>query len=354
MEKTYANATILEGEELEVTSGYITVEEGRIKEVGEGSPHRNYEDLKRGIVCPSFTNAHTHIGDACAQDFEAYRSIGERVGPGGAKFDVLANEQNVREGIRYAFKEMQAQGTGAFADFREGGLEGAGLLKEELERAEIRGVILGRPDSDSVEELLENCHGLGISSLKAYEKSSLRRWRKLADKSGKIFALHSGETEDDIAEALKLEPDFLVHLTSAREESLQRVSDARVRVVLCPRANASLAVGMPNIKHIMENTLSALGTDNVMANSLSMLCEAEFAFKCARGLSRDYSFQAREVLKAATLNGRKILGLPSNAIEEGNPASLVMFRGNKYLYDPLLGIIHRFEKSDILKFIAGG
>jgi len=351
MAKVYGNAVILEGEELEVTRGYLVVEDGRIKEIGEGNPGKGYINLKRGIVCPSFTNAHTHIGDACAQDYKPYLSIEKRVGPEGAKFEILRREEKVREGIRYSLGEMEAQGTGAFSDFREGGAKGARILREELEGCRLKGVILGRPNGDEIARVLEQVQGIGISSLEGMPEGHVRKWRREAEKRGKIFALHAGEVKDDLEEALGLKPDFVVHLTNAGRKNLEKVFSSQAKVVLCPRANASFADGLPPVKEVMEGTTTALGTDNVMANSLSMLREAEFAFKVARAQSRDYTFSAKEVLRAATMNGRKVLNLPSNVLEEENRASFVVFRNHNYLYDPILGIIHRLEKGDLLKFI---
>ncbi len=352
MEKIYGNAIILDGKDFEITRGYIVVRDGRIKEIGEGRPSKSFEDLKRGIVCPSFTNAHVHTGDASAQDYGIYKSIEERIGAEGLKFRVIEDKEKVKAGIEYALKEMKLQGTGAFADFREGGIEGVKLLKDALDKIKIKGVILGRLNGDTPEKVLEYSHGFGISSTDAYNFDTFRNLRELAKNEKKLFALHAGEVKDDIKEALKLRPDFIVHLTQADEESLEEIFKSKTKAVLCPRANATLAVGLPRIKDILENTLTAIGTDNVMINSLSMLREAEFIFKIARAQSRDYRFSAADVLKAATINGRKVLKLDDNSLEEDNIADFIVFKNNRYIYNPTLGIIHRFEKSDIIKIIT--
>ncbi len=353
MKRIFGNAVVLAGEELEPTRGYVVVEDGRIAEVGTGNPGRSYTDLKRGIICPSFTNAHTHVGDACGRDAGAYRSISERVGRGGVKFELLKNERRVKEGICSALEEMLSSGTICFADFREGGTRGAEILSSTAETWPVHPVVLGRPDGDNPEEVLERCDGFGISSAADYQEEELLRLRRLAERVGKLFAVHCAEVRDDTPEVLRLRPDFVVHLTSATEKSIAEVVRRRVPVVLCPRANGSFAVGLPRVKEILEGTLVALGTDNVMANSLNMLREMEFTFKLARGMSRDYRLDAVEILKAATLNGRKILKLKSNAIEDGNPASFLIFRNNKYIYDPILGIVHRFRACDIKGIVEG-
>ena len=354
MKRIFGNAVILAGDELEPTHGYLVVEDGVIVEVGEGSPgRRSYIDLKRGIICPSFTNAHTHVGDACGRDAGAYKSISERVGKGGVKFELLRDEGKVKRGMASALEEMLTSGTLAFADFREGGARGVELLKSVAGASPVDATVLGRPDGDDPAEVLEQCHGFGISSVADYADKELLELRRLARRRGKLFAVHCAEVNDDTAEVLKLEPDFVVHLTNAGDAGIEEVFHRKIPAVLCPRANGSFAVGLPRIKEILEGTLVALGTDNSMANSLNMLREMEFAFKLARGMSRDYELDAREILKAATLNGRKLLKLESNAIEDGNLASFIIFRNNNYIYDPVLGIVHRFEISDIKGIVKG-
>ncbi len=106
------NATILAGNELSPVEGYLKVKNGRIKEIGSGScPHKNAVDAKRGIIFPSFTNAHVHLSDSIAPDAGAYEKIGMRVGKGGIKFQVLEERQKeIPSGIRASLKEMAAGG----------------------------------------------------------------------------------------------------------------------------------------------------------------------------------------------------------------------------------------------------
>ncbi|MBI5253227.1 MAG: amidohydrolase family protein [Euryarchaeota archaeon] len=350
--RVFSNATLLCGEEFEVVKGYVAVENGVIKEIGEGrAPYRNVTDAKRGIIFPAFTNAHVHLGDSIARDLAAYEHIGRRVGRRGAKFEVL-KKREVSKGIRCSLNEMLNLGTTAFCDFREGGMKGIKQLKSALLKNQDA-VMLGRPNGDNIEEVLKNCDGIGISSVADYPPGELKKISSAVKKSGKLLALHAAEVGDDVNEALKLKPDFLVHVTNAGEESLQKIFDSKIPVVLCPRANAMLGVGMPRIKEIFENASVAFGTDNVMVNSLNMFREMEFAFKAARGLSRDYKFDARKILEAATLNGRKILGLKSSAIREGNEANFIILGNRKYLYDPILAIVHRYEASDIRSVVRG-
>ncbi len=352
--RCFKNATILQGEELEATRGYLVVEKGAIAEIGSGRcPYKSALDVKRGIIAPSFTNAHVHLGDAVAQDFGACETLEKRVGRGGLKFEALKkHEKEVPRAIRAALKEMLLGGTTAFSDFREGGVKGIAQLKSALIPWQEE-IVLGRPDGDSLEKVLKSCSGIGVSSVADYSTEELKKIADAVKKQKKLLAIHAGETSDDIAEALRYSPDFIVHATNASEASVQQISASKTPVVLCPRSNAVSGAGLPKIRELLEETLVALGTDNVMLNSPSMLREAEFAFKLMRGMSRDCKLDAREILKAATLNGRKILHLPSTAVEEKGRANFIIFKARKYLYDPVLAIIHRYEAQDIRGIVAG-
>jgi cytosine/adenosine deaminase-related metal-dependent hydrolase len=349
------NVQILCGEELEVVEGHLVLREGTIERIGEGkSPYRNGRDLKRGLLCPAFTNAHIHLGDSMAQDYGAYRSIEERVGEGGLKFQVLGRKKGeIVPAIRQTLGEMFASGTTTFCDFREGGAEGVRLLRTALD-PRLDAVILGRPiGGGGVGEVLDAANGLGISSVADHSEEELRSLRDAAWRAGKLFGIHCGEVTNDLPKALELSPDLLVHLTHAGRGDLKRVLSSRVPVVLCPRANGMLGVGLPPIAELLGEAEVALGTDNVMVNSPSMFREMDFALKLARGTARDPGWDGRRVLAAATFHGRKALGLESNSIEEGKEANFILFRRRSFLYDPVLAVIQRYGPGDIREVVKG-
>jgi cytosine/adenosine deaminase-related metal-dependent hydrolase len=345
MKRVFDNATILYGEELEEIKGYLVLKDGVIQEVGEGSYPGPSEDVKGGIISPSFTNSHVHLGDSAGQDVGTYLPLVDKVGRRGIKYKIHKNP-DAKEGIVNSLISMKESGTTAFCDFREGGVEGIKLLKSVLN---MSARILGRPNSD--ENIFKYCDGFGISSIKDYSEGDLERI--LSHRGDKLVGIHSGECSDDIDAVLSIEPDFLVHLSNASEESLKKVFKKKIPVVLCPRANAAFGVGIADLESIFAGEcLIALGTDNVMANSTNMLREMEFLWKLYRGLYTDYSFDARIVLRAATINGRKLLKLPDNSIKEGNQADFLITRRLKFTHDPVLAMIHRVEVNDIKEVVS--
>lgn len=356
MKHVLSNATILSGEDFEVVKGYMVIDDKIIEEIGEGSYHGKSIDVKGGIIFPSFINSHTHVGDSLAPDIGAYATIDERVGKDGFKHRILEEKSaQVSGAINATLKEMLKGGCTAISDFREGGLEGIKQLKSAIP-PHMDCVIMGRPGPDQLEEVLENCDGIGISSIEDYSEEDLKIVSTTVRRRSKILGVHVGEVVDDLERALSFKPDFMVHLTNVNVlgENLENINRAGIPVILCPRANAMLGVGIPRLKELFDSTLVALGTDNVMINSPDMFREMEFTFKIIRGMYKDHKFKADQILKAATLNGRKIFALPDNSIMEGNLADFIVAKKGDYITDPVLSLVHRTDKNDVRAVFKNG
>ena len=77
-----------------------------------------------------------------------------------------------------------------------------------------------------------------------------------ARKAGQAVAIHAGEAaNDDISDAISLEPDFLVHMNHATKEDMKDVASAGIPVVVCPRSNLVTGVGLPDVKRMTEKEL---------------------------------------------------------------------------------------------------
>ncbi len=163
-----SNAVIFEGDELELTRGYMVIRGGVIEEIGEGSPPKRGVDLKRGFVLPPFINAHTHIADAVAKELYLGKTQPQVVGPKGAKFRAIKKpERELVGAIRTELEEMFRTGTLAHCDFREGGLAGVKVLQKER-HSRVKSVVLGRISKRAeLGDLLRACDGLGLPSLDA-------------------------------------------------------------------------------------------------------------------------------------------------------------------------------------------
>jgi len=240
---------------------------------------------------------------------------------------------------------MQRSGTGAFVEFREGGVDGIEDINAALTESDLESVVLGRETVAA----MEAADGFGASGANDAEFGAERRATRRA---GKIFGIHAGEVDSsDINSAMDLDPDFLVHMTHAENLHLERVADSEIPVVVCPRSNIVTGVGRPPVEALGDRTTVALGTDNVFLNSPSMFREMAFTSKL-------YDLSARDVLRMATVNGAEMVGLDCGLVEAGRPASLLVLDGDSdnltSVQDPVRAVVRRAETADVERVVLPG
>lgn len=367
------NAVLLEGDELEVTSGYLIIRDGVIEEIGEGTPAGRGKDLKRAFIIPPFVNAHTHVADSVAKDIYLGKTQTKVVGPNGAKFRELRSrtESEIIDAVRTTLDDMLRTGTLAHCDFREGGLAGIELLHRSSNPS-VHSIILGRPsNSEKLEEILKASDGVGLPSLEGLELIAFKRIAEKVARTKKILAVHVAETADsqrssisatgksEVRRALELNPSFLVHCTWATEEDFNHICRAGVPVVFCARANSLLGVGVPPINlALAKGAKFCLGTDNVIVCQPNIFEELSFAWACLRRANGGAGGEeARKLLRSVTVEARKLFSLPWGPIQEGSPATfMVLGRGQNLLNltDLHAGIVNRARADNIKEIYLDG
>jgi len=334
--------TILRGRTFEPVEGRVVVEDGDIVAVEETAVESD------AIVAPAFVNAHTHLGDSVAKDagLDDDLSLAELVAPpDGLKHRLLraADREDLVAAMRGSLRYMAAGGTATCVEFREGGVDGVRAVEAAADGLSIDPVVLGRETVAA----MEASDGFGASGANDAE---FERERRATREAGKLFGIHAGEVDaSDIDPALDLDPEFLVHVVHPEQWHLDRIEDAEVPVVLCPRSNAVTDVGLPPAAELAERTTVALGTDNVFTNAPSMFREMEF-------LANVSDLDSRAVLRAATAGGAAVLGVDWGVVEPGRPAKLQVIDGGSDnlagTRDPVRAIVHRAENGDVERLIV--
>jgi cytosine/adenosine deaminase-related metal-dependent hydrolase len=294
------------------TSGYLDLE--RNQEMGvirKGTPSE--KPIARGLILPTFVNSHTHIGDSFigSKHLQLPRDVKDLMAPpAGLKHRLLkeASEKEILEGIQTSLRQMTASGTSCFCDFRERGLIGVFQLRKAMKNCSLDSVILSRPlqmtyEKEELDLLLQNSDGIGLSSISDWEPSEIEKIAKHVRTKKKLFALHASEVvREDIDRILDLHPNLLVHMIAATKEDLERVNDANVSIVVCPRSY--LFFRLKNDLAFMKKTgvTLLLGTDNAMINIPDVIEEVRMVLKTG-------AFSLEELLTNVTYTPRKALNL---------------------------------------------
>jgi cytosine/adenosine deaminase-related metal-dependent hydrolase len=339
------------------------------------------------LLIPGLINSHTHLGDSIAKDIALDKNPDSKINPiFGIKQKILkeTNPRVLSHFMRKTVKSMLKKGITTFVDFRESGLDGVLLMQKALSNIPIRSIVLGRieyyqskeqikrntpiPQSfqNQIDILLKNCDGIGISGSNENSDSSLKQFSK----TKKIRAIHCAETKQSYLKSkqttrktepmrsILLKPDFLVHMTYATKNDLKFVSKKIRGIVVCPRANASLAEGIPNVDQMLKAKCNvAIGTDNVMINSPDMFREMDFLWKVTMGIQKK-RIDPKKILKMATVNAGKLLDKKIGCIKEGYLADGVFIKKDNLDLDPLqnphASIVHRANENSIKAVMIEG
>lgn len=385
------NISVLLGDELNfVSNTNIQIQNNKFKRIqSKIKPSRKEEhfDCEGLLMIPGFVNAHTHIGDSIGKDITLNSSVDKKIHPVfGAKSKILKNtsKANLTSFMKNSCYSMIRKGITTFVDFREGGLDGVILLKKVLSETPIRSIILGRIEFyqdvvqikknnrfpgekiDEFNELIKKCDGIGVSGANENSTSILNYYSKIT----KLRAIHSSETKQSVSRskkntgisetirALSLKPHFLVHMTHASKSDLHSAAKKIRGIVICPRANSSLAEGIPDIELMQKAGCTlALGTDNVMINSPDMFREMDFLWKVTMGIHKK-RINPKDILKMATVNGGKILKKNIGVIGNGKIADCIFLDKHSLdlepMHDPYASIVHRASESTIKAVMIGG
>ena len=376
---TIANGIILKGQDLLPVRENIVVEDGRIIEISKDANEGKIIDVGGSVVCPSFINGHVHIGDSIIKDEGYGLTLSEMVKPpNGVKHVALskASDDELIGAMKDSMWDMVYSGTTHFIDYREGGIEGVKLLREASKDIPIKPIILGRDDSfygddpdlgkvkTAIRKLLKVADGIAPSGFGEITSEVADLIVEECNRQDKISSIHVGESESNQIESLNtygvseigkgIKSDFnqLVHLTNPKSDDLTSVAKSNQNVVVCPRANATLNVGVAPLNRMLDLGIRPLiGTDNVMLNSPNMLRELEFTLKLMSVYYKNY-INPVDLLKMATtnicaFNINKIV--QKSVIMENNFAEFIVYKS--FSRNPYLNICNRAETKNILYII---
>lgn len=356
----------------------ILIEDGRIKKIGSiNETADRIIDATDMAVMPGLINAHTHVGMSV---FRGYQDELELMNWLSEMWKV--EDKMKKDDVYYASMisgiEMIKSGTTTFNDqyfFEEQTAKVAEILGL---RAILSRCIIGDGEECVVrtreaEELYNEWHNkadgrikicVGIHSPYTCPPDTIKRALELADRLGTPVHVHYLETKDEIDKVYNMYETTVteyfknlnlfnnhvilahgVHINDLDINVLKNISGG---VVHNPISNMKLGSGFAPVKQLRENGINvALGTDGQgSTNTLDMFEEIKLAAYLQKGLfMNSTAISAMDVLKMATIEGAKVLGIDSEvgSIEVGKKADIILIDLNKP---------HLMPRHDICSLLA--
>jgi 5-methylthioadenosine/S-adenosylhomocysteine deaminase len=186
---------------------------------------------------------------------------------------------------------------------------------------------------------------MGLEHLFYCTPEAYRNARRLSDEYGIGIHTHACEQREEEAAVLArfgkrsipLLHDYgllgprtaLAHCVWLNADEIALLADTGTAVAHCPCSNAKLASGVAPVPELRRAGVTVgLGSDgNVCNNSVDLFEEMKFASLLQKAHRLDATaLPAREVLRMATIDGAKLLGLDHEigSIEPGKKADLIL------------------------------
>lgn len=363
------NARILKMTGEDIFFSNIVVTDDRITYIGEAyqkyGPFDIVRDCKGNLLMPGFKNAHTHSAmtflRSKADDLKLQDWLFGVVLPREEKF----RKNDVYELAKLAFLEYLTSGITACFDQYYSPLE-SGRAAEEMG---MRIVLLGtynknNVDLPSVYKSFNDNDGLvkycfGVHAEYTLEKGELEKVVEATHEMKSPFFAHICETEKEVKDCYEkrgMSPVAFFekmgaydyggggyHCIYFSDDDIEIFKRHNCTVVTCPGSNTKLASGIAPICKYLERGLNiAIGTDGPASNnSLDMFKEMTLLYSLQKVSLKDASaLPAYEVLKMATVNGAKAMGLvDSDVLEVGKKADIIEIDLSRPNMQPINNIV---------------
>lgn len=237
-----------------------------------------------------------------------------------------------------------------------------------------------------LEELIEEYRGsesvkisVGIHGLYTSSEEYVKKGVELATKNNLLLHMHFCENSKEVEDIKKrykvrfpahvLAKHFssnkmlLAHCVKLEKEDIDIMKKLDISVSHCPISNLKLGCGIAKIKDMMDKNINiSLGTDGQGSGSnLDMFEVMKFTALLQKGLKEDPSvISAYDVLKMATINGAKALGIANRgSIEIGKMADIILIDLEKDIVtrpvnDIFADIVYNAKGTNVTDTIING
>lgn len=373
----------------------IQIEENKITAIGkkiEDSGADKVIDATGKVVMPGLINTHSHVPMSifketvdgyCLQDW-----LTKKIWP--------MEEKLTKEDIYYAsllsFIEMIKTGTTTINDMYFMTEEIIKAAKKMGVRLQTSRTLMGEDNEEGkerikeLEELLEKYEGkdklitfnVAIHGLYTSTKQYVQKCIAFAKKRNLPIHMHFCENTkevEDIQNAYQMEPTqvleeefkeqklILAHSVKLTKKQIEQMKNLDISISHCPVSNLKLGCGIAQIAEMVKQGINvSLGTDGQGSGSnLDLFETMKYTALLQKGIQEDATLlPAYEVLKMATINGAKALGLEKQigSIEEGKYADIILLDLSNAVTNPVNDlcstIVYNVKGSNVVTTIIHG
>lgn len=377
--------TMADGEVIK--NGNIYIENEKIKKITSDNIDFSYDkkiDGKNYLAMPGFVNAHTHVGMSLFRNFsddvELMTWLNKKIWP----LEDKLIEEDVYWASLLSHAEMIMTGTTSFADMYYFEDQTIKALEKSKMRAQIsRGLTLEDKNYKKIEENIdlfkkyENSQNgriniaFGPHAVYTTDKNYLKEINKYAKKYKMPIHIHLSETKIENDECIKRfgqsptevfeecgifeNKTIAAHGVYLSDKDLDILSKYDVSVVHNPSSNLKLSSGFLDCTRVLNKKVNlAIGTDSSASNNnLSMIKEISLASLVSK-YNNPKNLKAYDVLKMATINGAKALGLDDKigTLEEGKLADIILIDLNNPNHTPQNNLISSLPYSTFDKDVS--
>lgn len=377
--------TMADGEVIK--NGNIYIENEKIKKITSDKIDFSYDkkiDGKNYLAMPGFVNAHTHVGMSLFRNFsddvELMTWLNEKIWP----LEDKLIEEDVYWASLLSHAEMIMTGTTSFADMYYFEDQTIKALEKSKMRAQIsRGLTLEDKDYTKIKENIdlfkkyENSQdgriniAFGPHAVYTTDKNYLKEINKYAKKYKMPIHIHLSETKTENTDCMKRfnqsptevfeecgifeNKTIAAHGVYLSDKDLDILSKYDVSVVHNPSSNLKLSSGFLDCTRVINKKINlAMGTDSSASNNnLSMIKEISLTSLVSK-YNNPQNLKAYDVLKMATINGAKALGLDDKigTLEEGKLADIILIDLNNPNHTPQNNLISSLPYSTFDKDVS--
>ena len=403
MEKLLISAdTILPVSSDPIKDGALVVSGGKIEDIGKASvlrgKHRRVKEhsLGSGTLLPGFINAHTHLELGWIKkkvgNFKGFTSWLQQIIR--AKKEGVTN-QEIQESVADGIKAQIESGVTTVGEISSyGGLDIPILKHSGLRTILFREVVDSKEgmmdfDTFKTSSLYEerlfphapySCSpGLLEKTLNSHRKSNRPLGIHLAESKEEIEFVNrkANAIENEIFPLIdkksfkrkKADTPFgylksmgffdhgrvtTVHMVQVSSEEIKEIESLDIGIVLCPRSNLFLQVGIPPLREYSRLKRVGVGTDGLSSNyNLDFFEELRVLHLLySEALGREASY---ETIYSATLGGAGALFLEDRigSIEIGKEADLIFLNSKDDFNNPYLSVVSSTNENLELVMVRG-